>query len=191
MGLNEKEKGILLLAARESILSLYDQIPMPKIDYSLYPNLASPKGAFVTLIKNNELRGCIGFIQTDKTLFDTVCEAAKLSAVNDPRFPPVTYDEVSKLLIEISVLSEPKPITNYNQIILGEHGLIVEEDGRRGLLLPQVATENNFTLEEFLTAICRKAGLYPYLWREKILNLFVFTADVFKEEEHKNLEAKK
>ncbi len=191
MELSEKEKGILLLAARESILSLFDQIPIPQIDYSLYPNLASNKGAFVTLTKNNELRGCIGFIQTDKTLFDTVCEAAKLSAINDPRFPPVNYDEISKLLIEISVLSEPQPITNYNQIILGKHGLIVEEEGRRGLLLPQVATENNFTLEEFLIAICRKAGLHPYLWQEKFINLFVFSADVFREEEHKNLETKK
>lgn len=191
MELSEKEKGILLLAAREAILSLFDESVVPKIDYNLYPDLASKKGAFVTLTKNNELRGCIGFIQSEQPLFDTVCEAAKLAAVNDPRFPPVRYDEVSKLLIEISVLSEPEPITNYNQIVLGKHGLIVEEEGRRGLLLPQVATENNFTLEEFLTAICRKAGLHPNLWREKMLNLFVFTADVFKEEEHKNLEKKK
>jgi AmmeMemoRadiSam system protein A len=187
MKLSNEEQGILLLSARESIKTLYEDVPIPEIDYRQYPQLANKAGAFVTLRKNNHLRGCIGYIYSDMTVFDTVCDAAKLAATEDPRFPPLLNTELSQIQIEISVLSIPRQITNYSEIKLGEHGLIVEEDDGRGLLLPQVATEHNMTLEGFLSAICEKAGLDTYLWRKKILNLKVFSAEVFQEKIHRHV----
>lgn len=187
MKLTEQEQGVLLLAARESIHTLYDDIPMPKIDYRIFPRLKHPSGAFVTLHQNDELRGCIGYIFSDLSLFDTVCEAAKLAASSDPRFPPVEYSELSSIVLEISVLSPPAPISNYNEIIIGTHGLILEEDYLKGVLLPQVAVENNFDLSEYLSALCRKTGVDESLWQQKFLNISTFTADVFAEIKHWNI----
>lgn len=188
MKLSQQEQGILLLSARETIFGLFDnEIPQPEIDYNAYPRLAQKVGAFVTLHLYDELRGCIGYIISESPLFETVCEAARLAATSDPRFPPVTKIEMHKILIEISVLSQPVPIGKYEEIEIGKHGLILEELGGRGVLLPQVATENNFDTKAFLTALCRKAGLDPYLWQTKKLNIKSFTAQIFAEEKHWNL----
>ncbi|NWF90865.1 MAG: AmmeMemoRadiSam system protein A [Ignavibacteriaceae bacterium] len=181
MELSSKEKEILLIAARESIKSLFSKTNPPKIDYNSHPNLKLNAGAFVTLKIRNELRGCIGFITSEQPLYETVCEVAKHAAAEDPRFAPLTKEELGLILIEISVLSPMKKISNYDEIKIGEHGLLVEEGYHRGLLLPQVATENNYSLEQFLTSICLKAGLAPNLWKKKKLNLQVFSALVFNE----------
>ncbi|MFO7447098.1 MAG: AmmeMemoRadiSam system protein A [Ignavibacteriaceae bacterium] len=181
MKLSESEKGVLILAAREAIQSLFLEIISPIIDYTYYPNLKEKRGAFVTLIQSNKLRGCIGYLQSDMSLFETVCEAAKQSAVNDPRFPPVTYDEISKIFVEISVLSPLEKISNYEQIELGVHGLMLEEGQYRSVLLPQVAVEHNYNHSQFLNALCEKAGLPPFAWENDILNIKVFTAEVFSE----------
>jgi AmmeMemoRadiSam system protein A len=181
MKLSESDKGVLILSAREAIQSLFMDIVAPVIDYAYYPNLKNKMGAFVTLIKNGRLRGCIGYLYSDMTLFQTVCEAAKQAAVNDPRFPPLTYDEVIKVFLEISVLSPMEPISSYEQIELGVHGLMLEEGPYRSVLLPQVAAEHKFTLEQFLNALCEKAGMPPYSWQSDLLNIKVFTAQVFSE----------
>jgi len=182
MELSSKEKEILLSAARESIGSLYNKTKIPIVDYKLYPNLKLNAGAFVTLKIRNDLRGCIGFITSEQPLFETVCEVAKHAAVEDPRFPPLSQRELNSIDIEISVLSPLKKISEYNEIEIGTHGLLVEEGFNRGLLLPQVATENNYTVQQFLSSICMKAGLASDLWQRKKLNLKVFTALILNEE---------
>jgi len=182
MELSSKEKEILLLTARESIRSLFGKADIPTADFKAFPNLKLKAGAFVTLKIKDELRGCIGFITSDQPLFDTICEVAKHAAVQDPRFPPLTPQEFNSIDIEISVLSPMKKISDYDEIIIGKHGLLVEEGFHRGLLLPQVATENDYSVQQFLTSICMKAGLSPDLWQRKKINLKVFTALVFNEE---------
>jgi len=182
MELSEKAKGVLMLAARDSIHSLFGDKHPPIIDFKYYPELAQTgAGAFVTLNLNDQLRGCIGYITSDSTLFDTVCEAAKQAATNDPRFYPVTENEFTEINIEISILSPLSPIYNYDQIQLGIHGLVLDDEYNRAILLPQVAVENNFDLPQFLTALCEKAGIDPYAWETEMLNIKIFTAVVFSE----------
>jgi AmmeMemoRadiSam system protein A len=179
-----KEKQILLLIAREAIKSEFDETDLNLSAFEKdFPQLSKIKtGAFVTLHMNGELRGCIGFIYSNNNLIKTIADAAVLAAFQDYRFLPLSKEEFDKIKIEISVLSEPQKISSYDEIVIGKHGLIVEEEGKRGLLLPQVATEYNMNLEEFLTAICRKANLSPYLWQKKQINLQVFTVEYFSED---------
>ena len=182
MELTSDEKKILLKAARESILQELSECDVTKIDYKSYPKLKMELGAFVTLHINNELRGCIGYIIANKPLFETIVEAAKHSAFGDPRFAELSRDEFDEIEIEISVLSEFEPIKSYDEIKVGKHGLLLEEGGR-AVLLPQVALEQNYNRAQFLTALCHKAGLYGNYWKERMLNIKVFTALVFSEEE--------
>ncbi len=181
MEFSGEAKLILLKAARESIRSVFGEAEIPKPDYSKYPELREHKGAFVTLTINGELRGCIGYIIAEQPLFDVVCEAAKQAAFSDPRFPSLKENEFDAIRIEISILSDFTPIKSYNEIEIGKHGLLLEEGGR-GLLLPQVAVEHKMNREEFLSAVCRKAGLYSGYWKERQLKLKVFTAEIFSEE---------
>jgi len=182
MELSIEEKEILLEAARESILAEFSEGEVTKVDYKAYPKLKMELGAFVTLKINDQLRGCIGYIIAQKSLFETIVEAAKHSAFGDPRFSELSRDEVDEVIIEISVLSPFEPITSYDEIKVGKHGLLLEEGGR-AVLLPQVATEQNYNRAQFLTALCHKAGLYGNYWKERMLNIKVFTALVFSEEE--------
>ncbi|MEJ2618016.1 MAG: AmmeMemoRadiSam system protein A [Ignavibacteriaceae bacterium] len=183
MELTEEDKVILLSAARESINSVFSEEYPTIPDYTKYPNLEKNFGAFVTLRIHNDLRGCIGYIFTQTPLFETVCDAAKQSAFNDPRFFPLTSHELNNVDIEISVLSIPVKINTYEDIKLGIHGLLLEEGINKSVLLPQVATENNLSLEEFLSILCEKAGSSSQLWKTKMLNLKSFEAQVFSEEE--------
>ena len=181
MELSPDEKQILLKAARESILAEFSEGEVAKVDYKAYPKLKMELGAFVTLHINNQLRGCIGYIIAQKPLFETIVEAAKHSAFGDPRFPELSRAEFDEIEIEISVLSPFETINSYDDIIIGKHGLLLDEGGR-AVLLPQVATEQNFNRAEFLTALCHKAGLYGQYWKERKLNIKVFSALVFSEE---------
>ncbi len=182
MELNGNEKTILLKGARNSIGAYLKLNPESVVDLIEYPNLRINAGAFVTLRINNELRGCIGYIISKFSLFHTVCEAAKQAAFKDPRFFPLDKDEFDKINIEISVLTPPQPITSYEEIEIGKHGLILEEKGTRALLLPQVAVENNYNTEQFLTALCEKGRIRSDIWKEKMLKLNVFEAIIFSEE---------
>lgn len=181
MEISEELKKILLKAARKSIEMEFRDIDLPEPEYEKYPLLLQLHGAFVTLTIDKELRGCIGYIVAQQPLFDTVVNAAKNAAFNDPRFSQLKEDELDKIDIEISVLSEFKPISSYDEIEIGKHGLLLDEGGR-GVLLPQVPVEHNMDREQFLTAICHKSGLYGNYWKERMLNLKVFTAEVFSEE---------
>ncbi len=182
MELSPEDKTILLKAARDSIKSVFDESEIPSLDLAKYPSLKTRSGAFVTLTIDTSLRGCIGYIFADMSLYETVCEAAVQAAFRDPRFLPVSREELEEFDIEISVLSPSREIDSYDEIEIGKHGLILNHLGRRGLLLPQVAPENNFNRERFLCSICEKAGFEPYLWQKQKLSIEVFTAVIFSEE---------
>jgi len=144
--------------------------PMPMPDAS---------GVFVTIKQRGELRGCLGTLQNRAGLAAEVVRCAAESASEDPRFPPVSPGELPQLSLEISVLGpleeiEPRP----DAFTIGTHGLVVEQGPRRGLLLPQVATEWGWTGEQFLRQTCVKAGLPPDAWRNGA-RLFRFAAEVF------------
>ncbi len=188
MELSKEEKQLLLTAARISIESLFEKKTLEEPDYEKYPTLKSHAGAFVTLTEFESLRGCVGYIIGDQTVFKTVCEAAVQAAKYDSRFAPVRKQELKDIEIEISILSEPFSLSSYDQIEIGMHGLILNEKGRRGLLLPQVPIEHKMNRDQYLDAICQKSGLPKNYWKEKQLHLEAFTATVFNEEEFKNLE---
>ncbi|OGV12215.1 MAG: AMMECR1 domain-containing protein [Ignavibacteria bacterium RIFOXYA2_FULL_37_17] len=179
MEITLEEKKILLDTARISIKSVFTGEKIPGPDYGTHPIFNSHAGTFVTLTKSGSLRGCIGYIISDSPLFETVCDAAVQASQNDPRFPSVRQSEIKDLSIEISVLSEPFPLNNYDEIEIGKHGLILEEKGKRGLLLPQVPIEHHMNREQYLDAICRKSGFPPGYWKTKQLKLHAFTATIF------------
>jgi AmmeMemoRadiSam system protein A len=183
MNLSNEEKKFLLETARNSISNLFAKIELTEPDYDKNPVLKSKAGAFVTLTINSRLRGCIGYIISDDPLFETIKDAAVQAAVSDPRFAPLSNDEFAKIDIEISVLSEPFKMNSYDEIVLGIHGLILNDMGRRGLLLPQVPIEHHMDMEQYLCAICEKAGLPRYSWKERTLNIDMFTANVFSEKQ--------
>ena len=144
--------------------------------------LAAPGAAFVTLTKNGRLRGCIGYTEAVAPLFKVVQECAVAAATEDPRFPPVSSNELSSLRVEISVLTPLVPILP-EEVEVGRHGLMVAQGRMRGLLLPQVAVESGWDRETFLDQTCVKAGLSPSAWRHGA-TLRAFTAEVFGEEEN-------
>ena len=185
MNISQEEKDILLKAARKSISSLFDGEAAPDPDYTKHPLFKEKHGAFVTLTINHQLRGCIGYLVGREPLYRTICSAAIQAAIGDPRFSTVKKHELESIHIEISILSEFVPIQSYDEIVLGKHGLYLDEGGG-GLLLPQVATEHKMNKEQFLTALCNKAGFYGEYWRERMLNIKVFTAEIFAEEEKEN-----
>lgn len=184
MELTEEEKRILLKAARESIKSYFTGGGFPaEADYGKYPVLKEHAGAFVTLTKDKALRGCIGYITAEEPLFLTVCDAARKAAFTDPRFDALSQNETDRVELEISVLSPPFKMNSYDEIVLGKHGLILQDLGRRALLLPQVPVEHHMNKDEYLSALCEKAGLPSNLWQKRNLNMLLFTASVFSEEE--------
>ncbi|MCX5692543.1 MAG: AmmeMemoRadiSam system protein B [Candidatus Omnitrophica bacterium] len=176
--LNKEEKKKLLEIARFSIIEAVTG------KRQFYPNVTEEKlkencGAFVTLNERGQLRGCIGYIQAVKPLYETVKDVAKSAAVNDYRFNPVTQDELDKLELEISVLTPLKKIKDISEIEVGRHGLYMKKGFNSGLLLPQVATEYNWDKETFLKETCRKAGLPQDAWKDKATEIYIFSAEIF------------
>lgn len=137
-------------------------------------------GAFVTIHCRGALRGCLGRIETNAPLGETIVDLAASVADSDPRFDAVTLLELHEIDIEISVLGPEREIRSIAEIELGRHGLVVEQGFRRGLLLPQVATEQGWDRETFVCHTCRKAALPPDAWRLGA-RLRVFEAQVFGE----------
>lgn len=177
--MSDLEKASLLRVARESVVGhVTGQDPV--LDASDARPDAS--GVFVTIKRRGELRGCLGTLQCREDLAREVARCARDSATQDPRFPPVSPDEIPELSLEISVLGPLEEIDplNADAVVVGRHGLVVEQDSRRGLLLPQVATEWGWTAEQFLGHTCRKAGLPDDAWRTGA-RVFRFDAEVFGE----------
>lgn len=178
MELTEKGKQALLELARKSIESRLKNDLMPEFK-SDDPVLQEKRGAFVTIKKKGNLRGCIGYIHAVKDLEATVREMAKAAAFNDPRFPPVSEGELPQLSFEISVLTPLKEIENIEEIVVGVHGLYITKGPFSGLLLPQVATEYKWDRETFLEHTCLKAGLPPHSWKDKGIKIYIFSAEIF------------
>jgi AmmeMemoRadiSam system protein A len=143
--------------------------------------LAQPCGAFVTLHTGKNLRGCIGRMTASAPLEETVRTMAVSAAFEDPRFPPLKKDELSRCTIEISALSPMEICPDPRQVQVGVHGLYLVHRGRSGVLLPQVPVEQGWNLDEYLDYICVKAGLPPHSYDAPGAQLFTFTAVVFGE----------
>ena len=180
--LNTQQKKILLDIAKKTIVSAVTKKSIPdfKIDD---PVLNLKYGAFVTIHKNGNLRGCIGNIIGTTALYKTITKMAIEAALHDPRFGPVNSGELGDIDIEISVLSPFEKITDINEIEVGVHGLFIKSGFYQGLLLPQVATEYNWDIKQFLEHTCAKAGLPRDCYRGKSCEIFIFSATVFGEKD--------
>ncbi len=172
-----EERAQLLRLAHDAIAAALADDPADWIAPT--PHLGEVRGAFTTLYLDGHLRGCIGYPIGMCPLWRTVAETAVAAAFQDPRFHPVTREEAPRLKIDISVLSELFPITS-EEVVVGRHGLLISQGNRRGLLLPQVATEQQWDREMFLAHTCMKAGLPPDAWKHGA-SLHAFTAEVFGE----------
>jgi AmmeMemoRadiSam system protein A len=163
-------------AIRESVRGASTGSPPPGD-----PALQAPGAAFVTITRDGELRGCIGYVEAIRPLAEAVAQCAASAALNDPRFPPVTPDELPRIRVEISVLSPLRPIADPTEIQVGTHGLFISHAGRHGLLLPQVATDFGWDRETFLRQTCLKAGLPGDAWKHGA-EIQVFTVDHFTDD---------
>jgi AmmeMemoRadiSam system protein A len=179
--LDHLEQQTLLTLARQSIIAavtVKESLPVLREPKG---RLAEKRGAFVTLHLDGQLRGCIGFIFATKPLWQTVVETAGSAALRDPRFSPVTPDEVDSLNIEISALSPLQKLDDIEEIQIGRDGLLINYQGKSGLLLPQVAAEHHWDAKTFAEQTCRKAGLPRQTYLEQETEIFVFSAQIFSE----------
>ncbi|MBI3401365.1 MAG: AmmeMemoRadiSam system protein A [Acidobacteria bacterium] len=173
---NESDRRLLLQLARDAVAAHVSTsaVPSPPRDGVF----ARAGGAFVTLHIDGDLRGCIGRVEATDPLGHVVVRCAVAACSADPRFPPVTAAELSRLDIELSLLGPLEPVAVIDEIEIGRHGLVVEMHWRRGLLLPQVATEWRWDRETFVVQTCVKAGLPRDAWKTGA-TLKKFEAEVF------------
>jgi AmmeMemoRadiSam system protein A len=182
--LTEQEKQLALRLARNSIADRLG-LATEELPPSMPPALQGRKGVFVSLHKKGELRGCIGNIVGRDALFIAIADLALESAFGDPRFSGLKPEEFSEIDIEISVLTELKKIQRPEEIEVGKHGLYLKKGFHSGLLLPQVAVEQQWDRMTFLEQTCWKAGLPRDAWRQDA-EIFVFGAEVFGEKDLRN-----
>ena len=174
------EREHLLHIARSAVREAVHGRPLPPLG-DLSAALLAPRGAFVTLTRHGELRGCIGQVQPHSPLAEAVQQMAVAAALRDPRFQPVLPKELPEVEVEISALGPPQRIHRPEQIRVGRHGLIVHHPDGQGLLLPQVAVERGWDRETFLAQTCRKAGLPGDAWKKPQTEIHTFSAEVFGE----------
>lgn len=200
--LTPKEGKFLVKLARQTVTTYLENGLLLQVSDEISSKLMEPVGVFVTLsINNNEnkmLRGCIGLPYPTTPLAKAVMEAAISAATQDPRFSPVTLEELDQIVFEISVLTPPelvsteKPTDYPIKIKVGRDGLIIEYGYNKGLLLPQVPVELNWKEEEFLCQTAMKAGLPSDSWLLKDTRIYSFQAIIFEEVSPKgNIERKK
>lgn len=144
------------------------------------PEADQARGVFVTLKMRGRLRGCIGMIEGVEPLADAVIAQALAAAFRDPRFEPLTADELPDVDLEVSVLTPPRPVAGWREIEVPRHGVLLAKSGRRAVFLPQVAAEMGWDRDTTLSQLCLKAGLPPDAWREGA-DLRVFEAEVLAE----------
>lgn len=174
--MHETEKEALIEIARRAVGALVAGTSDREAPRS--SALARPAAAFVSVYVDGHLRGCIGHIEADMPLAEVVARCARAACADDPRFAPVTADDLPGLSLELSVLEPFERILGPDAVEIGRHGLLVEEGRRRGLLLPQVAMKYAWDAPQFIEETCRKAGLLPGAWRHGA-QLWRFTAEVF------------
>lgn len=172
-----EQRTVLLELAHDSILSALEN---REISFDPpAPHFAESRGAFTSLYLHGQLRGCVGYVLPVSSVYRAIIDTARAAAFEDTRFYPVTIEEARLLVIELSILSAPRPISA-EEIEVGRHGLLITTGGHRGLLLPQVPMERNWDRITFLEQTCRKAGLPLDAW-QKGAQIEAFTAEVFGE----------
>ncbi len=175
------ERAALLSIARAAIRAHLELGPPPALPRS--GALATPRGAFVTLRRGGELRGCIGRFEPEGSLASTVAAMAVAAATEDPRFPPVGPEEVDDLDVHVSALAPRVPLPDPAGLRVGVHGIVVRRGWHRGVLLPVVAVEHGWDAPTFLKHACLKAGLPADAWRDPGTTLETFEAEEFGEPE--------
>jgi AmmeMemoRadiSam system protein A len=178
--LTEAHQQLLLQIARSAVDS-YLAGRRPSLPEPADQSLMEPRGVFVSLHQNNQLRGCIGNVNAVSPLYRTTAECAIAAAVGDPRFMPLAAAELPMVEFEISVLSSLQSVKDVGEIEVGRHGLVVSNRTARGLLLPQVATAYGWDRVRFLQETCKKAGLPPDNWKQDA-TIHSFSALVFREQ---------
>jgi len=182
--LTTAEKKELMAMARQVVEAVVKTGAMPEVKVNS-AKLKEPGAAFVTLTKHGQLRGCIGHIIAQEPLYLCVRDVAKSAALEDPRFQPVSPQELPELEYEISILTAPEPVTDLTTVKVGRDGLIMEDGFHRGVLLPQVPVEYSWSRDEFLSETCHKAGMAPDCWQRGGVKVNRFQALVFDEAELK------
>ena len=183
--LTAEEKRGLLRVARQALQAFLETGALPTC-HTDAPALLQHRATFVTLRRrtSEELRGCRGESLAQRPLIESVAHNAIASATNDPRFPPVTIDEVPDLHIEINALTPMTPIKP-EDVVVGRHGLMIVQGNRSGLLLPDVPVQHGWNRATFLRGLCRKAGLPHNAWTAEDAQLFGFEADAWSEKEER------
>lgn len=174
-------QSLLLSIARGSIVAAVRGTKTPEAPAAAI--LLERRGVFVTLTRGGRLRGCIGRIQPDVPLATLLPLMAVAAATEDPRFPPLSERELDGLHIEISLLTPPAPLVDPATVEIGRHGLMVYARGRRGVLLPQVATEQGWSVDEFLSQTCVKAALPREAWRNAGTEVHTFESEIIAEKD--------
>jgi AmmeMemoRadiSam system protein A len=180
--LPEEDRQALLKLARSALVEAVTHKQLLVLPSEGPPVYSQERGVFVTLRNGRKLRGCIGVLESRESLGKSVVGCAASAASEDPRFSPVTVNELESIRIELSVLSALVPIRP-EAIRIGVHGIAIVAEGRRGVLLPQVAVEHGLTSGQFLAETCKKAGLSSDAWRDPGAQIFGFTSEVFAEAE--------
>jgi AmmeMemoRadiSam system protein A len=177
----EADRLALLQLARWAVVEAVTK-GSPSVPVRAQGIFSERHGVFVSLHMGQRLRGCIGVLEGREPLGATVVHCAAGAAREDPRFAPVRAEELSGIRVELSILSPLAPL-RAEEIVIGVHGLVVAAEGRKGVLLPQVATRFQLDREGFLGETCRKAGLPPDAWRQPQTEILGFTSEVFAEPE--------
>jgi AmmeMemoRadiSam system protein A len=176
------ERQQLLDLACAAVAAAVRRAPGPVLDTAaLTPGLLAPAAAFVTIHEGGQLRGCVGMMRFDVPLWQNIREAAAAAALDDPRFLPIDESELFALELEVSVLEPLVELGDPAGFVAGRHGIVVERDGRRGLLLPQVATEMGWDAEQMLEAVCHKARLPGHAWRDATTRLSIFESTCYSD----------
>jgi len=177
--LTAAQKCELLQLARHAIAAYIAGLPLPLANLPELNQIHA--GVFVSLHLDEQLRGCIGYLEGSRPLSEVLRETAVSAASRDPRFEPLTAEELVRVDIEVSVLSPLRKIAAPAEIILGRHGVIVRLGHHHGLLLPQISLHHDWDVETFLAHVCQKAGLPDEAWKDPEADIFIFEAEVFSE----------
>ena len=185
--ISEKDGKFLVKTARAIITEYLETGSNKELDQQFQKDFSFKSGVFVTLKNSNGLRGCIGYPLPEKKLFNALNDASIAAAIEDPRFPPVKFEELDSITVEVTVLSPPTRIQVDNsleylsKIKIGQDGLIVKYGYNSGLLLPQVPIEYGWNEREYLEHTCEKAGLPKDFWENNEIEIQKFQGIVFKE----------
>lgn len=179
--MDKKTQKEVLRLARMTLENYLSGGKIPEVSVK-NDELLIPLGAFVTLRSGEQLRGCIGCFEPDEPLYKVIRKMVIEAAANDPRFLPVTAEELANIKIEISVMTSKRKINHWQEVELGKHGVVIKKGFRSGTFLPQVAIETGWNREEFLGELCtQKAGLPADCYKDPETEIYVFEAEVFAE----------